>query len=145
MNKLFFSGLALSLLSLGACQNNKEEKTEDPKVLSHKAIEIHDEIMPQISSFDKNTVLIDSLLGDLSAVKAAMPDLDTTNTRQELATLKTDLESATDKMMTWMKEYKVDNDAVDYQKSEVDRISDLKAEFEKVGAEANRLLAPFNK
>lgn len=133
---------ALSLLAITSCQNIKDQKN-DPQVLSAKAIEIHDLIMPQISTFDKHTVFVDSLLGSLSVLKKANPSLDTNATRQELTTLKTDLESATDDMMTWMKEYTPDSTNADYQKAEVDRITQLQSKFEKVSKDADRVLTPY--
>ncbi len=146
MKKLTLCVITLaSVATISACQQTAKNEDNNSQALSVKAIEVHDEIMPQISTFDKHTVLIDSLLGDLSAVKAAHPDLDTTNTRKDLTTLKDDLDAATDKMMVWMHEYTTDSTDIEYQKAEVNRISQLKTEFEKVTAEANRLLAPFNK
>lgn len=142
IRKLTWSTLAVGLLLAGACQN-ANNKNEEAETLAKKAIEIHDEIMPQISTFDKHDILVDSLLSNLSALKAKDATLDTAETRQEFQTLKGDLESATDKMMVWMKEYTMDSTDVAYQQAEIDRISALKTEFEQVEYEAQRLLAPF--
>ncbi|MBD1426643.1 transposase [Sphingobacterium arenae] len=144
MKKLTLGTLALSLFLAGACQNTNE-KNEEAEKLGENAIGIHDEIMPQISVFSKHEILIDSLLENLSVLKSMDPDLDTADTREKLHTLKTNLESATDKMMVWMKEYAMDSTDVDYQKTEVKRISELKTEFEQVKYEAESLLAPFKK
>ena len=144
MKKLTLGTLALSLFLAGACQNTNE-KNEEVEKLGENAIGIHDEIMPQISVFSKHEILIDSLLENLSVLKSMDPDLDTADTREKLHTLKTNLESATDKMMVWMKEYAMDSTDVDYQKTEVKRISELKTEFEQVKYEAESLLAPFKK
>jgi len=144
MKKITLGTLALSLFLAGACQNTNE-KNEEAEKLGENAIGIHDEIMPQISVFSKHEILIDSLLENLSVLKSMDPDLDTADTREKLHTLKTNLESATDKMMVWMKEYAMDSTDVDYQKTEVKRISELKTEFEQVKYEAESLLAPFKK
>src|SRR5690606_4114474 len=144
MKKITLGTLALSLFLAGACQNTNE-KNEEVEKLGENAIGIHDEIMPQISVFSKHEILIDSLLENLSVLKSMDPDLDTADTREKLHTLKTNLESATDKMMVWMKEYAMDSTDVDYQKTEVKRISELKTEFEQVKYEAESLLAPFKK
>ena len=144
MKKIIYTSLATAAVIFSSCQNN-EKQGEDPKLLSQKAIEIHDEIMPQISTFNKHTVLIDSILDNLALIKQQNPDLDTTNSRQELSSLKTNLETATDKMMVWMKEYSMDNTDVSYQEAEIQRISDLKAEFDTVNQEAAKTLSPFNK
>jgi len=141
-NFLLFAGVSIS--TMVACQNNTDPNN-DPVALSKKAIEVHDLIMPQISVFNKQSLVIDSVLANLTAIKSAQADLDTTSTRQELTTLKADLESATDKMMLWMREYTPDSISVDYQKAEIQRIDDLRSKFEKVTTEANKRLAPFQR
>lgn len=126
---------------ISACQNTHKEA----EALAKEAIEVHDEIMPQISTFDKHDVFIDSLLQNLSALKAADTELDTLQTQEDLSALKANLESATDKMMLWMKDYVADSTDVAYQKAEVERITELKTEFEQVKYEAQRALTPFKK
>jgi len=133
---------AILCAAAAACQNAGKPATAS-KALSEKAIAIHDAIMPQISVFDKQTLIIDSLLANLADIKASRPDLDTTDTRRELSGLKTDLESATDGMMAWMREYERDNADTIYQNAEIQRVTDLKTTFESVSAEAERLLDPF--
>lgn len=142
IRKLTWSTLAIGLFFAGACQNTNN-KNEEAETLAKKAIEIHDEIMPQISAFDKHDILVDSLLTNLPALKSKDATLDTAAAREEFQALKGDLESATDKMMIWMKEYTMDSTDVAYQQAEIDRISALKTEFEQVEYEAQRLLAPF--
>lgn len=144
MKKIIFSAAIAGSLMLASCQNINEEKN-DPKVISQKAIEVHDEIMPQISSFDKHDILIDSLLVNLGSLKTADAALDTAKVRLDLSQLKGDLEAATDKMMVWMKEYEPDSTDVAYQKAEVERIGSLKKEFETVRTQADKVLAPFSK
>jgi len=131
---LFSSLLAFSLI---ACQSNKD------KELAKQAISIHDEIMPQLPSFDKATIEIDSILENLAAIKNTNPTLDTTQTRAELTTLKADLEAATDNMMTWMKEYSLDSADVEYQQSEIDKVTIMKKQFEDVGIQTSSKLNPF--
>ena len=142
MKNLILSTTAIGILLTASCQNIKEEKN-DPKVISQKAIEIHDEIMPEISNFDRQGILIDSLLANISTVKTNHQELDTASTRVELTKLKGDLESATDKMMLWMKEYNPDSTDVTYQHAEVESIGDLRKEFETVSKSAEKKLAPF--
>jgi len=140
--KHFPRSLMAAAFAVTACQNTGGSGG-DHKALSKKAIEIHDIIMPQISVFDKQTLLIDSLLVHLPAIKASRPDLDTTDARMELSALKTDLEAATDSMMDWMREYEPDNADTSYQKTEIQRITDVKTTFENVSETAERLLAIF--
>jgi len=138
-----FSQLLIAAVFMTAACQNTDNSNSNAKALSEKAIEIHDVIMPRISLFDKQTLLIDSLLANLPAIKASRPDLDTTHTRRELSGLKADLESATDGMMDWMREYEPDSADTSYQKTEIQRITDLKTAFENVSATAERLLAAF--
>jgi len=134
--------LLTAAFMVAACQNTGNSGS-DPKALAKKAIEIHDVIMPQISVFDKQILLIDSLLANLPAIKASRPDLDTTDARRELSGLKVDLEAATDGMMDWMREYEPDNADTSYQKAEIQRITDVKTAFENTSETAERLLATF--
>lgn len=142
MKRLLLGSSAIALIFTSACQNDSAQNKEALK-LATEAVEIHDEIMPQVSAFDKHGILIDSLLENLSTLKAADAELDTVEIREKFNTVKANLESATDKMMVWMKEYSADSTDVAYQQSEIDRISDLKTEFEQVKYEAESLLAPY--
>lgn len=137
MNKTFLwvAALGLTTVMMTACQNNENKTTDnntDPKALSAQAIEVHDEIMPQISKFDKTSVKIDSILNGLPMSKDQDAELDTAAIRTELVALKSDIESATDGMMDWMRNYRLDSLDVTYQQSEVERIKLMRAEFEKV-------------
>ncbi|WDF69971.1 transposase [Sphingobacterium oryzagri] len=133
-------GLATSALLLTASCQNAEKKESNADAISKEAIAVHDEIMPQIAVFDKHTIVIDSLLGNMSAVKATNTSLDTAATRTDLTQLKSELEAATDKMMTWMKEYEPTSADTSYQKAELESISQLKAEFDSVTKKADSLL-----
>lgn len=120
---------AAALLMFGACQN----KIKESEAISKEAIVVHDEIMPQIAHFDRTTVKIDSLLE--TPLEAP--------TKNELLTLKSNLETATDNMMTWMKDYAFDSTDVNYQKDELEKIKAMKKQFEDVSLESNTKLAPF--
>jgi len=127
-------------LILAACTNEKNEI----KHYQEEAIAIHDEIMPQISTFDVTTVKIDSILTHLAAIKRNHTGLDTSATRQELSQLKSDLEDATDHMMTWMKEYNTDTSSIAYYQNEIEKVKEMKAKFEKVAAASKEKLQAFN-
>ncbi len=128
-------------LALTACQNNSE--TENQK-LAAEAMKVHDEIMPQISSFDRSTIKIDSILSNLTEIKASKADLDTTATRQDLSNLKDSIEAATDNMMVWMKDYDATSTDAAYQQKELDKITAMKKQFERVGEHITKSLTPFN-
>src|SRR5690606_18621723 len=93
--------ISSGLLFLAACGNGDQEAGEINR-LREEAIAVHDEIMPQISAFDRNTVKIDSILASLPQLLEAQPGLDTSQTRSDLSGLKDRLTMATDSMMNWM-------------------------------------------
>ena len=141
MKKLIVLSAAISFAFV-SCQN-KQVENKDQK-LSEQAIAIHDEIMPQISQFDKTTVVIDSILTNLATIKTSKADLVTANTRVELTNLKDIIEDATDHMMTWMKDYDAMNEDETYQQKEVDKITSMKKQFERVSEQIKTSLAAFN-
>lgn len=141
MKKLILLSAAFSI-AFASCQN-KQVENKDQK-LSEQAIAIHDEIMPQISQFDKTTIKIDSIISNLATIKATKADLDTAKTRVDLTNLKDSIENATDHMMTWMKDYDAMNEDEAYQQKEVDKISAMKKQFDRVSEQIKTSLAAFN-
>ena len=141
MKKLILLSAAFSI-AFASCQNKLVEN-KDQK-LSEQAIAIHDEIMPQISQFDKTTIKIDSIISNLATIKATKADLDTAKTRVDLTNLKDSIENATDHMMTWMKDYDAMNEDEAYQQKEVDKISAMKNQFDRVSEQIKTSLAAFN-
>lgn len=144
MRKIFYV-FASSIVIFGACQSSTTKEELKPQQISEEAITVHDEIMPQISSFDRAEIKIDSLLEHLSSLAKTNKDLDTATVKTDLMTLKSNLEAATDNMMTWMKDYESDSTDVNYQKAELEKIKLMKKQFEDVSLESNKKLAPFNK
>lgn len=141
MKKLILLSAAFSIAFV-SCQN-KQNENKDQK-LSEQAIAIHDEIMPQISQFDKSTIKIDSIISNLAAIKGEKADLDTAKTRVDLTNLKDSIEDATDHMMTWMKDYDATNEDEAYQQKEVNKISAMKKQFDRVAEQIKTSLAAFN-
>lgn len=141
MKKLFLLSAAFSI-AFASCQN-KQVENKDQK-LSDQAIAIHDEIMPQISSFDKTTIVIDSIINNLATIKTSKAELDTAKARVDLSNLKDSIENATDNMMTWMKDYDAMNEDETYQQKEVDKITAMKKQFERVSENIKSTLAAYN-
>lgn len=133
-----------ALILTVSCQSAATKKALEGQQLAEEAIAIHDEIMPQVSVFDKTGLHVDSLLNNMSAISANDSGIDTASLRSDLVELKSNLEDATDFMMTWMYEYQPDSTDVDYQKSEVEKVKKMKKQFEEVAAESKSKLAPFN-
>lgn len=133
MKNIIYLSAATALLTLGSCQNNSTSDVSKSEELSKEAIVVHDEIMPQISHFDRTSVKIDSLL---------QSNIDE-QTKSDLVQLKSNLEKATDEMMTWMKDYAYDSTDVAYQESELVKIKAMKKQFEDVSMESNTKLSSF--
>jgi hypothetical protein len=134
-----FVGFAL----LSSCQQQSTKDATQHQQFADEAIKIHDEIMPQISSFDRATLKIDSILENLASLAQKDNSLDTAVVKSDLETLKTNLEDATDNMMTWMRDYAPDSTDVAYQKSEIEKVKVMKKQFEDVSLESNTKLGKF--
>lgn len=147
MKKVIFP-TAAALMLLAACNSGGSDTAEIDR-LREEVIAVHDEIMPQVSSFDRNTVKIDSLLSSLPELKSGNPDIDTAQVRADLSGLKERLEGATDAMMDWMTAFEVDPaDKTDaeikaYYEQEVEKVKEMKARFDEVGRESAEKLAQF--
>lgn len=147
MKKIIFPAVAAFFL-LAACNGGSNDTAEIDR-LRDEAIAIHDEIMPQISAFDRNTVKIDSLLSNLPELKSANPDIDTTQVRTALSGLKDRLDEATNTMMDWMTNFEVDPqdksaaEIKTYYEQEVEKVKDMKMLFDDVAKESAEKLAQF--
>lgn len=148
MKKTMFWLGSVAWALTAACSGGGGDAAEIEQ-LRNEAIAVHDEIMPQISAFDRNTIKIDSLLANLPQLRATNPDLDTTQVRSELTALKGRLEGATDTMMDWMTEFKVDLEdqtnvaAKAYYAEEIRKVTEMKRLFEDVSKESADKLAQF--
>jgi|SRR5690606_9465365 hypothetical protein len=147
MKNLMLSAITSGFL-FASCGGGANEAAEIEQ-LREEAIAVHDEIMPQISVFDRNTLKIDSLLTNLPALKASNPALDTAQTRVELTALKGRLEEATDAMMDWMTDFDVDpqgkqaSETKTYYEEEVRKVKEMKQLFDEVSKESADKLAKF--
>lgn len=142
MKKLILAGI-VGLFVFNSCQQKSTKDSTEIQKLSAEAIQVHDEIMPQISHFDRATIKIDSILENLTVIVQKDSKLDTAVVKSELETLKTNLEDATDNMMTWMRDYAPDSSDVAYQKAEIEKIRAMKKQFEDVSLESNTKLGKF--
>lgn len=124
---------ATSFFLFMSCQSNKTKEQDQSISMAKEAIIIHDEIMPQIAHFDRATIKIDSILNTSIDEKS----------KEDLTTLKSNLEDATDNMMTWMKDYVGDSTNVKYQEAELIKIKAMKKQFENVSLESNTKLSQY--
>lgn len=132
MKNITLIGASAFLLFM-SCQSNKANNQEQSITTAKEAIVVHDEIMPQIAHFDRATLKIDSILSTNINESA----------KKDLNTLKTNLEEATDNMMTWMKEYEADSINIKYQEAELTKIKAMKKQFENVSLESNTKLSQY--
>lgn len=139
---MIFAAL-MGVITLNSCQQSSQKDASNHQELSQQAIQIHDEIMPQIAHFDRATIKIDSILDNLSGVVQKDKSIDTAQVRVDLESLKNNLESATDNMMTWMREYAPDSTDLAYQKAEIEKVKAMKKQFEEVSLESNTKLGKF--
>lgn len=138
--------IGIASLAFFACNNAGEGGQAN--ALREEAIAIHDEIMPQVSLFDRSTVKIDSLLANLGSLAAERPGLDTAHARAELTALKTNLTNATESMMSWMHDFDPNPDlpndeAKAYYAGEVKKMEEMKQQFDDAAKQLAEQLAPF--
>jgi hypothetical protein len=142
MKKIILAAF-VGFATLNSCQQQSTKDSTQHQQFSDEAIKIHDEIMPQISSFDRATLKIDSILENLASIAQKDKSLDTAVIKADLESLKTNLEDATDNMMTWMRDYAPDSTDLAYQKAEIEKVKIMKKQFEDVSLESNTKLGKF--
>ena len=142
MKKIILAA-CVAMVTMSSCQQKSTKNATQVQQYAEEAIKVHDEIMPQISHFDRATLKIDSILENLGNIAQKDKSVDTATVKAELETLKANLENATDNMMSWMKDYAPDSTDVAYQKAEVEKVKAMKKQFEDVSLESNTKLGKF--
>jgi hypothetical protein len=142
MKKIILAA-CVAMVTMSSCQQKSTKDATQVQQYAEEAIKVHDEIMPQISHFDRATLKIDSILENLGSIAQKDKSVDTATVKAELETLKANLENATDNMMSWMKDYAPDSTDVAYQKAEVEKVKAMKKQFEDVSLESNTKLGKF--
>lgn len=128
---------------------NQGANKSDVEKLKEETIAVHDEIMPQISSFDRQGIRIDSILISLDSLHHANPELDTAQIRTELTELKSKLSGATDAMMTWMVEFEANpedkdqSETIAYFEQELVKMKEMRQRFQDVAEESANKMARF--
>lgn len=121
---------ALIAFTFTACQQgdaaaSKEVKTEIKK--------IHDEIMPLKEDFDRASLEIDDILDETE-------DIDNDPNAQMLILLKDKMEHANDEMMTWMNNYEMENNDLEYLENELEKVKTLEDKYLQADTERKELL-----
>jgi len=133
------------LLFLAACNDNSNKK------LQEEVIAIHDEIMPMMGTFVRNSMAIDSILNNFEEIKINHPEIDTVEQREKLTVLKNEIEDANDSMNSWMHELNLDYENMSdeevkkYLEEEKLKITNINKQFKDVEAESKETLSLYNK
>jgi len=133
---------------LSACRQNNNIQSDIESIKS-ETIAIHDEIMPQVGSFDRKSIKIDSILLSLDSLIKVDPNLDTAQIKQDLSGLKEKLEGATESMMQWMSEFNSNPENLSneelksYYEKELAKVKEMKKTFENVNSESTEKLARY--
>lgn len=129
-----------------SCTSNSSQENQQ---LQDSVIAIHDEIMPLMGGFVRNSIKIDSILNNLQDLKDQSTEVDTMRIRKELIELKGKLDSSTDGMNDWMHDFEVDyegkteQEVHDYLKRELSKIQQLKNQFEEAAQQSEDRLLRF--
>lgn len=139
--------LVLSGASLVMACGEQKVAGDDLNAMKDETMAIHDEIMPQVSVFDRQSVKIDSLLASMASVYEKNPAIDTNVLKSDLTQLKARLEGATDQMMEWMMKYELDPEGLSeeekkaYFTSELEKVRNMRELFAEVNKEAAEKLS----
>ncbi len=131
MRTYIFPFLLTSLFATSCTSSNSHENIN----LQDSVIAVHDEIMPLMGDFARNSIKIDSILMNLSKIKIQNPEIDTSQTRLDLLELKKNLDSSTESMNDWMHEFEVahdgktDEEVRNYLEKELLKINEVKRKF----------------
>src|SRR5690606_276859 len=140
---LFF--LALSIIT-SSCSTSDSDGN---KALQDSVIVVHDEVMPLMGGFVRNSIKIDSILINLPEIKSQNPELDTTNLRIDLLELKRNLDSSSERMTDWMHGFEVEHEGKSkeeiekYLKNELLKINEVKEKFDSTSEESKIKLKDF--
>lgn len=127
----YISFFSICVAIAAACQSGGHEQER----LFKEVMADHDSIMPKVGLFVRYNMALDSVLSQLPAQKSINPTLDTVTERTRLLEIKSTLEDATENMNAWMADFepdqsdKTEQEAIDYLKSEQDKLEWMKAQF----------------
>ena len=117
----------LTLLVAATFIYSCNSKPDENKQLQDEVIAIHDEIMPLMSDFVKNSIKIDSLLNN--------GEINNQEKENELVNLKRILDDANEAMNDWMYEFEMEHadksnqEIKEYLEDELARINLVKEKF----------------
>ena len=144
--KLYILPLLIISFVVTSCGSSSNDENKN---LQDSVIAVHDEIMPLMGGFTRNSIKIDSILMNLPEIKMQNPEIDTNQTRIDLLSLKENLDSSTESMNDWMHGFEVDHagktkeEVKNYLENELLKINEVKRKFETVSEESHTKLKAF--
>jgi hypothetical protein len=144
--KLYILPLLIISFVVTSCGSSSNDENKN---LQDSVIAVHDEIMPLMGGFVRNSIKIDSILMNLPEIKMQNPEIDTNQTRVDLLALKENLDSSTESMNDWMHGFEVDHagktkeEVKNYLESELLKINEVKRKFEAASEESQTKLKAF--
>ncbi len=143
-NSLKFLTL-IALLSIFACNNDKEEQQKLQKVVIDK----HDVLMAKMDSLTENQLRLDSITLKYKKIKVENPSLDINTLIAKIDSAKNLLNNADDAMMNWMQQFNPDytgkssTEIFDYLRNQEQKIDSVKTLFDKSLAHSNTLIQQY--
>lgn len=123
---------ALLALMFTACQQGDSDASQKQDVKT-EIMKIHDEIMPLKEDFDRASLEVEDVLN-------ATEDVENDPNAQMLISLKEKMEHANDEMMEWMNDFEMENNDLDYLKTELEKVKNLEDKYLDADAERKELL-----
>lgn len=121
--------------------------TTDYKEVRTEVLELHDKVMIDSEKAIRSRMKLDTLSGRMDSLKQALPTLDTAETSQKIASLKSKLDSADENMNTWMRAFEPEvgeqsNDAaVAYFQEEKRKIEKLESVYTEILKESDQFFS----
>jgi hypothetical protein len=143
-NSLKFLTL-VALLSIFACNNDKEEQQKLQKVVIDK----HDVLMAKMDSLTENQLRLDSITLKYKKIKAENPNLDSNTLIAKIDSAKNLLNNADEAMMNWMHQFNPDytgkssDEIFNYLKKQEQKIDSVKTLFDKSLTQSNALIQQY--
>lgn len=145
LNKIYTAILAATLLFSTSCNNEKEEQ----KVMQHKVMHTHDELMGQMGLLMENKNKLKVVLLKLDSLKSINPSIDTTLVKDNLITATKELEKADEAMMEWMHGFNPDytnkshEEVMEYLKNQEIKILTVEKTFKNVLLKTDSLILKY--
>ena len=143
----FYHLAVLSILFLfSSCAQSGGDANQE---LQKKVVSVHDEVMPLMGSFVRNSIKIDSILNNMDRVLEDNPSADTAQVKVDLLNLKGNLDQAVEGMNDWMHNFDMDNDGLSkeevtkYLDSELTKIEAVKQQFKDAEEESKAVLKGY--